>query len=178
MCDSTLLQGKLKAACQALLTKECLMEELIADISRCGMPIDLAWSSLESAFSGLQCSKLTGRVIENGIELPIADEISKIVCDIMGNILSEPPPNSNSDFVPPKPRGKDVKLYVVPIRMPLIKLHKDIAKALLGNSYQISLGAIKVEDHSFWLRVSVLKAPAELGLVEPTYIELAKVVWQ
>ena len=190
-CDLFITQGKLKAAAEALFKKEALLEEVISDINRCGISTELAWSSLQKAFSGLQSSKLTGRVGQSRatnqlyIEIPIADEIAQIVIDVMGNAISEAPPglsasDNQSTFLPPKPKGhtpRSVEPRVLSIGTPRIGLKREVSREFEGSTFRVSLGDLILDNHSFWLRVSVLQAPEELMLSEPVFIELAKVVW-
>ena len=226
-CDLFITQGKLKAVTQAILQKELLIEEVIADINRCGIPIEQAWSSLQDAFGTLQCCKLKGRIGRKSstsqlyIEIPIAEELSQLVIDVMGNVVPEydsnftaemktlkrsedadgittsislrkragsindpfsprtGSPRDNVSFYPPRPHnGHDMKLGVVCIGTPRVDLKKDVSSSYIGSEFQISLGDLKLENHTFWLRISVINAPEELKLEDPVYIELGRVIWQ
>lgn len=225
-CDLFVTRGKLKSAVQNVLQKELMMEEVVSDINRCGIPIEDAWNALQDAFGALQCCKLKGRVGRKSttgqlyIEIPIAEELSQIVIDIIGNVLPEIPSHvaemktrkrsENADgitttislrkrtdsfndvfsprdgsprdlvsFYPPKPQhGHNMKLNVVSVSTPRVNLKREVGQQYVGSEFQISLGDLKLENHAFWLRVSVINAPEELKLEDPVYIELGRVIWQ
>ena len=182
-CDILVTRGKLKSAAEALLKKECLVEEVIADINRCGIPIEEAWRTIQAAFRGLQCSRLKGRVGFDPksnhlhIEVPILEQIAQIITDIIGNTIGDLKPGETStDFLPEKPLGKSLEPRVVPL-LACVVLHKEVSIEFEGLEMQVILGDMKLANHTFMMRISILEAPEELQLQDPIYVGLAKVVW-
>lgn len=156
------------------------MEEVISDIDRCGIPTEEAWKTVQAAFRGLQCSRLKGRVILDDrlrIEIPILEQIAQIICDVMGHTIGDLKPGETStDFLPEKPPGKPTEPRVVPLSASII-FTKEAPLDLEGAEMQIILGDMKLMDHTFMMRISILEAPEELQLRDPIYVALAKVVW-
>lgn len=182
-CDILVTRGKLKSAAEALLKKECLLEEVIADIDRCGIPTEEAWKTVQAAFRGLQCSRLKGRVVFDDvtnhlrIEVPILEQVAQIVTDVMGRTIGDLKPGETStDFLPEKPPGKLSEPRVVPLQASVV-LSKEAPIDLDGIEMQVTLGDMKLMDHTFMMRISILEAPEELQLRDPIYVALAKVVW-
>lgn len=95
-CDTTILRGKIAQVARAILSKECLTEEIIDDLNACGTPFNQVWHAVRDSVKKLSCTKLKGRVIMIGkqryLEVPIVKEIALMVSDFLTSVVDRMDP--------------------------------------------------------------------------------------
>uniref|UniRef100_A0A6C0CGT1 Uncharacterized protein n=1 Tax=viral metagenome TaxID=1070528 RepID=A0A6C0CGT1_9ZZZZ len=153
-CDLAIFQSKLRQISGAILTKECMLEEVLLDIQSCGHSWNETWEALRKACSQLKCSKLKGRVgsEENQVflEVPILSDIATLIVEVMAGALG----------VNPEPKRE-----IILVRRQCLSL-SEANREMVGSTIEVSLGSIMFEENSWTIDISLLKVPK--GFVSPT----------
>jgi hypothetical protein len=172
-CDLEILGSKLKQISQAILTKECMLEEVLLDIQSCRYDWDETWEVLRKACGQLRCSKLKGRVASIGdtvfLEVPILSDLASLIAEVMSGalgVLHEKQKETNKDSYPERIAMSSKQYLALP----------EANRSFIGQVIEVSLGHIMLEAAVWSIDVSLVKIPAGFHPPTSTKVVLARLV--
>lgn len=162
-CDLEILHHKLEQISRAILTKECMLEEVLLDIQGCGYGWEETWEALRKACSGLKCSRLKGRVGAEGekvfLEVPILSDLASLIAEVMAGALGV--------------SGMEGEVLVEKSHHLLLP---EANRSFSGSSIEVSLSHVRKEEKSWSIDVNLLKAPPGFSLPISTRVVLARLI--
>lgn len=171
-CDALIIRGKVAQIASNVLAKECMIEEVIENISECGLDTEQLWLALQYAIASLSTSRLTGRIrtIQGGdyITIPIVTEFATMCSDILGPLEKAADP----EFFPPPENGKEPAI-LTPLSIQDGR-HLKISGGRTKGKVTVSIGDLTFVEHMILLRIDVLDNDVK---IEDTQIVLSEFKW-